>query len=760
MPSFALRSIRSKMYLYILLPVVVVLVGIILWGNLENRKAAYEDARALMEATALEFAHKADALLEVAMDAARTMAQAISAFEAIPVASRRDVLLAILRRVLEENGDFLGVWACFEPNALDGRDAEFRGVEGHDDTGRFIPYFYREGGTIHLEPLRDYETPGAGDYYLLARESGNEVLLEPYEYEIAGKKVLLTTCSVPIKRDGKVIGVAGVDIALDFLQKQFSTVRIFQSGFVRLVSAGGIVVTHPQEDRVGKLWGEVKDNSAPKILERMRRGEVYTGVEYSEALKQYTFKSFVPFFVGGSKDPWIASIVVPQHEVFARANTRFRQALIVLVAGVIGVALLIFFVAGFLSRPLQALARMAQEIARGNLRIEVAEFRGRDEVATLREAFRTMVETLREIVAQIVDAASQLAASSEELSSSIGEISRATQEIASTVAQVAEGSSTQSQELEHINQEAGVIVQKVNAIEKATERNLSVLREMVQSVDENLQALQEIERAMNLTLEKGRASYQEAARGQELLQVLSQNIHAIARVAQEVSQAIEALDQRSQEIGKIVEVITGIAEQTNLLALNAAIEAARAGEAGRGFAVVAEEVRKLAEHSAQAAQQIAHLVAQIRHDTRNAVESMERAAKQVEEGVAHGEQVTQSFASIIKAVETSITSLGNLASTFDRSRTSQETLRKRSDEVESLSEDSAREIREVARAVSSITERINAVAAVAEENAASSEEVSASTEEQSASLEELTSAAESLAKLAEKLRFLVERFTV
>ncbi|MCX7730453.1 MAG: methyl-accepting chemotaxis protein, partial [Candidatus Caldatribacterium sp.] len=677
-----------------------------------------------------------------------------------PLETRRTVLLEMFRRVLEGNESFLGVWACFEPNALDGRDAEFRGTEGHDDTGRFIPYLYREGGDIHLEPLHDYETPGAGDYYLLARESGREVLLEPYEYEVAGKKVLMTTCSVPVKKDGNVIGVVGVDIPLDFLQKQFGTVRVFQTGFVRLVSAKGTVVTHPQVDRVGKPWGEVKDSGASRVLERMAKGEVYTGVEYSEALKQYTLKSFVPFFVGQSASPWIASVVVPQNEVFARANKHFLRMLFFLVIGLVGVTLLMLFVSGVLSRPLQALALVAEEVARGNLRVEVPESHGRDEVARLRKVLRDMVANLKEIIARVVDAASQVAASSEELSSSIGEISRATQEIARTVAQVAEGSATQSQNLERINEEAQLVLQKVHALERVTSRNLSSVREMVSSVDENLRALQEIEAAMTVALQEGKETYGEAEKGRELLQVLSQNIYAIADVAKEVSQAIETLDQRSQEIGKIVEVITGIAEQTNLLALNAAIEAARAGEAGRGFAVVAEEVRKLAENSAQAAQQIAHLITQIRQDTRNAVERMERATRQVAEGVARGEQVTQSFARVIQAVETSISSLGNLASAFDRSRASQEVLKKRSSELEALSADSAREIQEVVRAVSSITERINAVAAVAEENAASSEEVSASTEEQSASLEELTSATESLAQLAENLRNLVERFVV
>jgi methyl-accepting chemotaxis protein len=185
-----------------------------------------------------------------------------------------------------------------------------------------------------------------------------------------------------------------------------------------------------------------------------------------------------------------------------------------------------------------------------------------------------------------------------------------------------------------------------------------------------------------------------------------------------VEAAMTSLAQRSEQIGGIVETITGIAGQTNLLALNAAIEAARAGEQGRGFAVVAEEVRKLAEESQQAAASISELITEIQSETQNAVAVVADGARRSEDGVQVVEQARDAFARIGASVD------------------------------------------DVTSRIGQISDAMNEVAAVAEQSSASTEQVSASTEETSASTQEIAASAQELARTAEELETLVGRFKV
>jgi len=213
-------KLAAKMILIVALAVSMILLIAFGYLAIRDRSRDLNDAYKSSEAAAKENAAIIKAELEVALDSARTLSQALSAFEEFPSGSRRQICSSILYKIAEGNERFLGAWACFEPDALDGMDSKYKDKEGYDETGRFIPYWTRGEAGITLSPLTDYSVEGAGDYYLKAFESGAETILEPYEYDINGQTVLLTTFSVPVKNSsGEVIGVVGIDISLDTLNQ-------------------------------------------------------------------------------------------------------------------------------------------------------------------------------------------------------------------------------------------------------------------------------------------------------------------------------------------------------------------------------------------------------------------------------------------------------------------------------------------------------------------------------------------------------------
>jgi methyl-accepting chemotaxis protein len=195
-----------------------------------------------------------------------------------------------------------------------------------------------------------------------------------------------------------------------------------------------------------------------------------------------------------------------------------------------------------------------------------------------------------------------------------------------------------------------------------------------------------------------------------------QAMSAVRESSSAIAETIHTLAGKSEQIGGIVQTITGISEQTNLLALNAAIEAARAGEQGRGFAVVAEEVRKLAEESQQAAATIAGIIHEIQGETEKAVSVVEEGNRRTLEGAAVVGEARTAFEAIGSSVD---------------------------------------EIRVKIDAIISAT---GEVAMVAESSSASTEQVSASTEQTSASAQQIAASAQELAKTAEGLQTLVGQF--
>ena len=404
--------------------------------------------------------------------------------------------------------------------------------------------------------------------------------------------------------------------------------------------------------------------------------------------------------VSGSKQYTLEQLENLKKEALSGGGVIFIILILSLLIGVI----VTYIITRNISKPLGEVSGRAKRIAEGDLTGEKLGVASSDEVGRLAEAFNDMVDGLRNIVRQVMDTSDQVSTAGQQLSSSAQEMNATAQEVSSTVQQIAKGSETTAQRVEQTSK---------------------VIEEMNASVGQVATSSQQ---AATASLQTNQA----AQRGGAAVKETVNKMNRIYETVTSSAQVVKKLGERSEQITEIVNVITNVADQTNLLALNAAIEAARAGEAGRGFAVVAEEVRKLAEGSAKAADQIGRLIKEVQKETGQAVEAMELGSKEVEEGREVVNKTGEALTEIMKLAE-------NTASM-----------------VQQISAAS----QQLSSGAKQVLKSVDDIAATAEEAASATEEASASTEEMTASMEELSAASQELSEMAVGLRELVVKFKV
>ncbi|MCL2010400.1 MAG: methyl-accepting chemotaxis protein, partial [Synergistaceae bacterium] len=289
------------------------------------------------------------------------------------------------------------------------------------------------------------------------------------------------------------------------------------------------------------------------------------------------------------------------------ADRSYRYAMTVMtgiiIFGVISAFALGYFISRSIVNPLNFLIAFSDEIAAGNIFRKIGVTRS-DEIGKLEKSFGIMAENLREVLKTVQESANSVAASSEELSAGAVESTQVANSVATSATSVSQSAETQ----------LSIAGGAVSALEKFTTE------------------IEQVIASANIVGSTSGQTAQAADKGGKAVETAVKQMTSIQHTVESLAKEITSLSMRSNEIGQIVETISGLAGQTNLLALNAAIEAARAGEQGRGFAVVAEEVRKLAEQSQEATKQISSLIDAIQNDTANAVQAMQAGTKEVETG--------------------------------------------------------------------------------------------------------------------------------
>ncbi|WP_339060550.1 methyl-accepting chemotaxis protein [Tepidibacillus marianensis] len=377
---------------------------------------------------------------------------------------------------------------------------------------------------------------------------------------------------------------------------------------------------------------------------------------------------------------------------------------IIIPLGIVGAGTIAYIITVNLSRPVRKVTEYVSEVAKGNLKIGQVHIKNKDEIGDLASQFNIMLNALRELIQTIQESSLNVTMTAEQLSSSSDEVARAAEQVTETTNGVADGTYKQV----HLLQE-----------------NEGILTGVIQSINDVNDKTKSIEIVSHQSMET-------AEQGDYVIKETIEQMAKMNHTVQETGQYVDLLGQKSGQIEKVIEIIQSVSEQTNLLALNAAIEASRAGEAGRGFAVVATEIRKLAEQSSKAGEDIVQMVRGLQQETAQVIDSMKKGEKEVEHGINYVAQAQQAF----KAIYDSNLEMSNLIT-----------------ETRNKSED-------MVKGMEKMSYSSDMVKHVADETSTFAQQIAAATEEQGASMEEITASANTLNEMATDLQQLIKKFDV
>lgn len=528
-------------------------------------------------------------------------------------------------------------------------------------------------------------------WYTDAKSKNELIWTAPYQ-DASDAAITVVSAGAPVTTpSGAFEGVLALDLDITKLADMANDVKIGKYGYVALLGQDNKFFTHPDAALIGE---EIPVEGLKGFVEGNTSGQyryTYNGLQRTAILT--TLEDL----------GWKILAVVDEREIQEESNAMLRTILSiasVLLVLAIGAA---FAFSNAIIKNIQKLSSTVKLVSLGDF-TQRASIKTKDEIGFLGRDLNAMVDSVSHLLQNVNGATDNVLTSASELVDLSGRSRMASREVAQAVDEVAQGATKQAQDSEISSQ---IATKMGDNIRQLTE-NLVDMIEMTKKAGEiNASSVQSV----------------------EVLRVKNQENN---EATLKTEKAILELEKQSKDIGSIVGAISTIAEQTNLLALNASIEAARAGEHGRGFAVVAEEIRKLAEESSHAADQIKSIVGSIQTESQHTVQIMQEVKTRAQDQNQAVFVVEDAFKDIYEAI-TRIQKIIDVVSV----------------DIDVLDHSKIQ-----------ILDSIASIASISEEAAAASEEVSASMEEQTSIVEEVASSADQLKVLAKGLEDNINKFKI
>jgi len=593
--------------------VIIIVIGILLLfvQNRINRLAKH-DAQQISEAVVGEYGLFVEENTGDFMSIGAGLAQTAEALlNSENTSLTRDEANSILYNTMENYPDLTGVCYLFEPDQFDGRDSEYRGTAGSDETGRYVPYLFRDSqGKIEMSPLLGFDED---DFYREPKIRNAPYVTDPYEFMVDGENVLMISLMNPVRNAaGEFIGVVGCDVAIDSLDKMISSIRPFgDSSFLTLFAENGIIMGGAG----GHLAGEnIYDLAGVSqfTLDGISGDKDYIIESYDDFLKEEFLIYGSHFSIKGTDYTMTLQANIPTSVIYRESREVVFVVILLGIAALAAIVIVIFLFARQLSRQLKMSIDFAVELSRGNLSASI-DIDQKDEVGQLASALKSMASQLERIVKDIQTASLN--------------VDQGSQQISTTAQEMSQGASEQASSTEEVS---ASIEQMTSNIEQNSENAAKTEKIALKAAQDAIRggaAVDETVSAMKLIVEKI-----------NIIDDIARNTNLLA-----LNAAIEAA--RVGEAGKGFAVV---ASEVRKLAERSQTAATEITEMSRSSMLVAENAGKL--------------LAQIIPDIQNTAELVQGISASSAEQSSGAQQINSAIIQLDKVVQMNASSSEELAS--------------------------------------------------------------------------------------------------